>query len=495
MYHVSKNEIILSSYIGFCLVIFPASAISGQWRLSPAVTLTQSYTDNLELANRSPKQDYITELNPKLNLTGKGARVNADIDYTMQNLYYIKNQEYNRTEHQLSAAGGAELIRNNFFVDANAGIEQAIVAADQARPIDNVNVGNRTNVKRFGVSPYIQSELQGNATTEIRYTRSAIEIDEGASNSRTDRYNVDIASGPKYYKFVWSIAYDKTKEKRDSGEIINFENASANARYRLFDSFHFLAEFGYANNDFQSLDTINNGTYRAFGLGFQPNDKLLVDALYSNQYNSVSTVISPTPRTSLKVIWRDSKVGLNAGQVWRGDFNLNIKRTNWIMSYQEDTTTTQQLQQGTTGSNSVVNPDFGLTDDVFERKLGRVSFKYSRAKSQWALSYFSEQRVSKRTGEKQKVHGSSASLTWRTGAKTNILISGSTEKRLFENDGASDNTRFAAISLNRIIKRKHSASIGFHSIDQESIVESRSYKEIRVYASINLVLTSQKSIN
>ena len=490
MYHdSSKKEIINKLFIGFYLVIIPASAISGQWKLTPILLLSQSYTDNLELVSSSKKQDYITEVDPRIKISGAGARIDTQIDYTMQNLYYAKNQKYNKTNHQLNAIANTELIKNNFFFDVDGGIEQTSVTSNQPRPVDNINVGNRTNVKRLSMTPYFKSSLQGNALTEIRYTRSILAIEEGASSSSTDYYSLGVSSGPKFTKLAWNIAYDKTREERESGDIVKFENAVVDGKYQLIDSLYVLAKFGYANNDFQTVDPINNGNYESFGIGISPNDKLSIEGLYSTDYRSVSTVINPTKRTSLKVAWRDSSIGLNTGKVWRGDFNLNIRRTSWLMTYQEDTTTTQQLQLDT-GVNNSINSDFGLTDDVFERKLGRMSFKYLRPKSQWNLSYYNETRRSKRTDEQEKAFGASASVNWRLGAKTNFSITGAAEKRQFINKNTRDNTQFVDIRFNRNLKKRLSTIVGFHRVKQDSDVDSRAYQENRVFATVTMEFTS-----
>ena len=88
MYHdSSKKEIINKLFIGFYLVIIPASAISGQWKLTPILLLSQSYTDNLELVSSSKKQDYITEVDPRIKISGAGARIDTQIDYNLQ--YFV----------------------------------------------------------------------------------------------------------------------------------------------------------------------------------------------------------------------------------------------------------------------------------------------------------------------------------------------------------------------------------------------------------------------
>ena len=161
------------------------------------------------------------------------------------------------------------------------------------------------------------------------------------------------------------------------------------------------------------------------------------------------------------------------------------------MSYQVDTTTTQQLQQNTASDNNTISPEFGLTDDVFERKLGRLSFTYSRAISQWNVAYYNEKRTSQRTAETEQTYGVSASLKWRLGARTNFSITGTSESRKFDNEDSSDKTHIAAVSFNRNLERRSSASIGFRSINQDSDVESRSYSENRIFASANIVFTNQ----
>ena len=84
------------------LLICPAYSTAADWKITPRLSLLETYTDNVTLATRgNEKSDFITQINPGVSLTGTGARLKVNANYTMQNLFYANESGPNRTVHQL----------------------------------------------------------------------------------------------------------------------------------------------------------------------------------------------------------------------------------------------------------------------------------------------------------------------------------------------------------------------------------------------------------
>jgi uncharacterized protein (PEP-CTERM system associated) len=99
--------------------VFDATT-SADWLFSPRLTGLSLYTDNLTLAPPgSEENDFVFQLNPGFSLQHTSSRLNATIDYNMQNLFYINNSEFNTTNHQLQGDSTLEIWNDNFFLDMN----------------------------------------------------------------------------------------------------------------------------------------------------------------------------------------------------------------------------------------------------------------------------------------------------------------------------------------------------------------------------------------
>ena len=65
--------------MGLCL---SQTAFGGTWRLAPSLTVTETYTDNVNLDTAERQGDFVTQVSPTLLLTGEGARLNTTLSYT-----------------------------------------------------------------------------------------------------------------------------------------------------------------------------------------------------------------------------------------------------------------------------------------------------------------------------------------------------------------------------------------------------------------------------
>jgi hypothetical protein len=277
----------------------------------------------------------------------------------------------------------------------------------------------------------------------------------------------------------------------------------AEARYRLFNSLSFLANYGYANNDYRTTQIVHNGSYWAFGFGWRPNDKFGIDAVYGSEYRSATINWEPTPRTSLNANWRDTDVGLNPGKIWSGEFALRTRRTQWTARYLEDTTTTQQIQvlpdslNPSGGSGQGVEPqpisELGVTDEVFVRKRGQLSVDHKRVKSNFSLSYFNETRILQTSGVEQQINGGRGSWRWKVSGKTTVNFLLRADQRQLQLDQSPDDFRLAEASIEWLLKRPFSASATYRYSNLDSEDDTRTYSENRVILRLNAVFSRNES--
>jgi hypothetical protein len=78
-----------------------ASTQGRDWIIKPRVTLTETFTDNVNInrANRDKQGDLITEVAPGLRIEARTARLKAYFDYALRGQAYARDSDYNRTHH------------------------------------------------------------------------------------------------------------------------------------------------------------------------------------------------------------------------------------------------------------------------------------------------------------------------------------------------------------------------------------------------------------
>ena len=475
--------------------------------------MAEVYSDNINLDDSDKEYDLVTEISPGISVHGESARLRADLDYQLQNTIFLKNSGANGSSHQLTANGTAEVTKNFFFVDASSAIGQSIVDADRTISIDNINnAGNQTDFYAYGVSPYIRPHFGGYANGEFRYSLDHVRYDDSVSNSVENRFDANLVSGRKFGPLSWSANYAYDDLRRNKASDSRFQNADGDARYFINRNFSLVAQAGWSENDFQTSEDIENGTYWAVGGFWQPSRYFSLEALTGDNLTTATVGIYPGRRTSLQVTYRDREVGLNPGETWSGIFTHRTRRTTWSASYSEDTTTQQQqqLEEGGVGFLGVdpltgetnPNPQPGdlvvitptgpitsLTNEVEERKRASGTVGMRTGKTGLRFTVFREQRRFLTSLREEDTTGFSSSINRRVAPRTNAVLTGSWQR--IEDDDPRDNVDngerdfwYIDAQLRRQIRPRLDGMVGYRFTRQESDREDDGYSENRVIARI-----------
>jgi uncharacterized protein (PEP-CTERM system associated) len=510
IYTNSCRRLLADNWLTLVLLLFYAtSADAGEWTIIPRLTVGEIYSDNIYLDDEDKEADLITEVSPGINISGRSARLEAELDYQMQNLLFLTNTDASNTFQQLNADATAEITQNFFWVDARSRIGQALVSADRTISNNNYNdAGNQTSFYAYGVSPYIRPHFGGYADGTFRYSLDHVRYDDSVSNSLENRFDASLVSGRKFGPLSWVTNYVFDDINRNKASDARYQNADGEARYFISSKFSLVGQAGWSDNDYQTNDAIENGTYWALGGFWQPSRYYSLEALTGENLDTVTASVYPGRRTSLIVTYRDRKVGLNPGEVWFGTFRHRTRRTNWSADYLEDTTTQQQIQLGEDGFTFTVDDEgndvqvssgaiTSLTNEVIERKRGSGSVSMVTGKTRLRLTIFSEKRRYLTSLREEETNGFLASIDRRVAPRTNAIVTGSWQRIEEDNfdgsviifDDSVDNGErdfwFIKTELRRQIRPRLDGMVGYTFTRQDSSRGGeRNYSENMVQARI-----------
>jgi uncharacterized protein (PEP-CTERM system associated) len=463
---VTRRFFGLGVFLGFFLSGV-AVVEAGEWDLTPRITLGAGYSDNIDLTPHGDS-DMLGEATPGFSLHGKSARLNADIDYQMQNVFFVNHSQDSSSYNQLNSRATAELAKDLFFVDGSANAGQAVVNTNRSIPVGNLNAANNTsNFVSYSLGPRLQSHLGGYADAKLRYRYSQVMYDNnGASDATINEVDANLASGQGrlFKELTWSVNSRYLKQNSDSNNNSStsgdgtYRNTDGEARYRLSQSFSLVGQAGYSDNNYQTSNQIENGSYWGLGGAWQPSRFYSLQALTGNNLNTATVGLYPTHRTSLVVTYRDQQVGLPLGKTWNGSFTHHTRRTNWNAQYSEEITTQQQLTSQTNVTFLGIDPITGqvnpnpqpgdllvsvptevtsLTNETIKRKRGSGSVGMRTGKSGLLFTVWNEKREGQETGDNETTTGISGNWNRRLASRTNSVFTASWQK--IQNDQSTNN--------------------------------------------------------
>lgn len=516
------------SLIVLLFVFFSCKAHAGEWVVTPSLDLAEIYSDNINLSSTRPTSDFITEVNPGISLSGTGSRIKASLDYRMRNLVFLNNSNSNSISHQLLGNALAELTRNYLYVDVNSSISQALIRPSVSVPLTGVTSGNVSNVYMYGIKPYFQHNFGNLYTVYAGYGYQKVRYSNGGANNAIIRDGtVKINNGARFTRLTWGLSYKNEKTIREPSNNFLRKTASGNVSYKVTDSIKTLAIAGKDEYSFTaSQQAFANGTYWAAGLGWAPGRKFSIDGLYGTRYKSASLTISPTSHTSLHVQWLKRSVGLSPGVQWNGSLRLRTRRSNWLASYFQDTTTSQALafsSQGSgfydpvtgqlypavrdpaTGGLVPIDPatgqpvpvslrshlifgavgNFGITNQAFTRKRGQISYGFNTGRTNISLSYYRENRKFLISNDVTIGTGYNASVGWRMTALSEIILAANRTNYQFSS-GRDDKSYLYSIAINTRFNSKVTGLLSLQRRGLKSNQASSGYTENRVTAGLNM---------
>lgn len=502
------------------LLVLPAVAWAGDWKLTPTVSVGERYTDNVNLSTTGQESaDWITEVSPQLSVRREGARLKVNADYSLQGLMYADDSSRSRIRHSLNGRANAELKEDWFYLDASARVSQAPQNLTSATSVgnDGVGVGNTSTVAGYSLSPYMKHRFGSIATVEARVSRDDVFTGQsGVSDSGTTQYLLSATSGNDFYPLSWSANYSNSDTSNDVGADTGSERAAANARYQLSRKFGLLAQASMEKNDFAGASN-QVRDYSTYGLGayYAPSRRISMDVYYNASDNgnfvSGSVNLRPTLRTNI--------YAASSKRAYGRSYSLNLshrtRRSNWSLGYLDDLTTSQQqfnkfvgvldyyvCTDGREGylPHGVVPPDpatctlskvIGNNEQtqinetyLAKNLIGTVS--YSLRRNTWLLSLYSNQRDFQVSGGSDTTRGVQGTWTLQYGPRTTFSLVGGMSQVESSTSALEDDLWNLGLTVSRKFQPKLTGSLEVRHQERDSNQASGDYAENAVAARLNM---------
>ena len=447
----------------FCAVAFSLfllasmSAGAANWRLSPSLEVSETYTNNITLAPTGQEEaEFVTQLNPGFSVSGSGRRLSLSFNYQLQNLFYSRVKGRNNSNHQLLTNFNSELLGDMLYFDGNASYRQMVVDPDGDIGQGNISInGNRQNVATTGLSPYIKRRFGNWSQGELRYTRNTLRYIDGTyEDSVSNAFSGQLASAKRTARWTWNSRFSSRKVKYVTGlrPGETWQNIDFTMRYQFGRKLDLTGTAGYENNEYQR------------GLGVSAP---------SGGYWNVGMVWRPTPRTNL-VLGRGERF---FGNVWNLDLTHRGRRSSVGANYSHDLSSRQQslfeIPLYDQDGNPILDPDTSeqvtgriAVDEVYIRQRAVLNAEYRMLRATTTLEFHREFRDYQNSRTKEDITGGSLSWRWRFSRRASLSLNSRLEFRDVI-DSYTDNLRASRASLERKLGRRVTAALDARRTQRE----------------------------
>lgn len=296
-----------------------APAYAAGWLFTPQLGVTETYTDNVRLASSGQERsDFVTEIKPKIQIRGTGARAKLNLDYELREIFYARDSARSRTQNALNGTGTVEAVEKFLFVDARAVISQQSISAFGPQTFSNANITtNRTESRLFSISPYVRGVLGSFATYEVRYNAVRTSSDSGAIvTSQSDEWIARARNAVPLASFGWALDYSQRTVGFGNSSESELESGRATLFHQFDPQFRASVNAGREKNNYSFFTQ----SYTNYGLGFEWR---------------------PTPRTQVSA-QRDRRF-FGTGHNYR--FSHRTTLSSWSLGYLRDIATSADRLQ------------------------------------------------------------------------------------------------------------------------------------------------------
>ncbi|WP_172600062.1 TIGR03016 family PEP-CTERM system-associated outer membrane protein [Sulfuricystis multivorans] len=257
-----------------------ASANRPAWLITPSISATLTFTDNVRPGQTDKKSDLITSITPAIRIDGKGGRVSGNLNFSWQNNFYASENRYNNDQMSLSASGKAELVEQWLYLDALASIAQHATSVFGTQTANNELVNNnRSQTTSWQWSPYLQGYFgASNVAYELRYRDVRTTADSGlyatGNDVDTQIWTGRLSGDMPVALIGWSLL---AEDQRTSFKVRDTKSSRliGTLEYRFDPQLKFNLSAGRESDNYSNLQW-QHRTVTGYGLDWAPTERTLL---------------------------------------------------------------------------------------------------------------------------------------------------------------------------------------------------------------------------
>ena len=492
----------LACAVMLAIAMGPLTVSASDLKVTPRLNVSGTYTDNVNLAPRgSEKSDFVINVSPGVSVTKEGARVKANVNYSLQNLIYLNDSSRNTSNHRLGAAANAELVKQFFFLDANASVSQQNISLLGPVGLDNTSTtGNLATVSTYSLSPYLQHRFGMFASTELRYTHDAVSNSTGSvADSTSDSVDMKLNSGTSFNDLSWGLNYHKQKVNYTQTTDTEFESYSGTLGYLLTRKFRIFGTTGEEKNNFQTSGSRADGSFWNAGFSWAPTSRTSISASTGHRFFGKTYSLSVDHRTR-----RTS---------WNAAYSESLSSTRTIQAQSLGTVYLYLCTDGTSTVSLVSSParaqsdcqqklrnpivtvllvgagnlsSLSLLNENFINKNFTASMSLQTGKSTVTVAGFNTRRELQVSGTRDKQYGGVASWSWHIAPYTTSTLSTGWSRNIIPASNREDDLWNIGLGFSHQLRPKLSSTLSFRHQARNSNQAAADFKENSITAGLNM---------
>jgi uncharacterized protein (PEP-CTERM system associated) len=270
--------------------------------ISPTLSVTETRTNNRDLAYADRQSDFITQISPGVSMTAGRGPLKGSLSYSLSGLIYAEKPSLNTVYHSLSSLASLSLLDGRAGIDATASASRQMVSAFGTQSIDPaLNNSNQAQVFSYSLSPYLSGQLLGGVNYQGRVQYAGSRSDAAASNGDAASLVASAGLSGRLGVLGWSV--DASRSIYENADRPRGHNGAVGTTwtYQPDPEVQLQGRVGTEVDDIRTGQSERTNTWGA-GLTWRPGPRSTGRLEFDHRYFGRSHLVSISHRMA-NTIW------------------------------------------------------------------------------------------------------------------------------------------------------------------------------------------------
>jgi hypothetical protein len=272
-----------------------ATWADAQPRLRPSITITEEFSDNVDLEPDNEQSAFITRVTPGISFRGDTSRFRGGFDGAVEGRYATAGDDDGfQVRGGLTADGDVQLVPGRLFLQGQASVSQQVLNNEQAQ-----TDANQDTVQVYQVSPVLRNRLGGKAVSELRYILGQILVNsDDVADTTAHVGQASLRSGSDFDRLRWLLNGRISEAIRSGDSNISRRDGILETEYGLTRWISAIGGGGYQSFDAGDPDVDFDSPAYWGGFRWRPGRRTEVVLTYGKRDDRFSPAASLRYRIS-----------------------------------------------------------------------------------------------------------------------------------------------------------------------------------------------------
>ncbi|MEI6206632.1 MAG: TIGR03016 family PEP-CTERM system-associated outer membrane protein [Desulfuromonadales bacterium] len=246
-----------------CMLLPAASQVRGaDSSITPSITISEEYTDNVFESNLNKRSDYITRIQPGIALTYKAPLWDWDLGYTFDYRYYARESRKDDTTHNGNLKGLVKLVDEKLFLELSDTYKR--VSLDVTRDTTKESLYQNQSDQNVGtISPYLVLHPTAQLTLKSGYRYNNTWYKDPQADNKQDHIGFINSSFELSPTTFLTGDYTFTREIPVRNSSFYRHEAYIGPRYEYAEKSFIYAQGGVISTDYDNGSNTLNPSWNA----------------------------------------------------------------------------------------------------------------------------------------------------------------------------------------------------------------------------------------